>query len=45
LGGLGPDLGSDVPGQEFLDAADGMVCDLGQDGAVVELRIKAIKLG
>jgi hypothetical protein len=33
----------EVPRQEFLDAADGMVRDLGQHGAEIEFRIEAIQ--
>lgn len=36
---------NDVPGQEFFDATDGMVWDLRQDSAKVELRIEAVQLG
>jgi len=35
----------EVPGQEFFDAADGMVSDLGQHGAEIVLRIEAVQLG
>jgi hypothetical protein len=37
--------GSEVPGQEFLDAADGVVGDLGQDGAEVEFRVESVQPG
>ena len=34
-----------VPGQQFGDAADGVVGDLGQHRAQVEFRIEAVELG
>ena len=34
----------EIPGKEFIDAADWMVGDLGQHGAEIELRIVAIQL-
>jgi len=45
LAGLGLQRWDEVPGQEFLDAADGMVGDLRQHGAEVELRIETVELG
>ena len=36
---------SQVPGQEILDVADGMICDLSQHGAEIEFRIDAVELG
>jgi hypothetical protein len=33
-----------IPWQQFLDAADGTVGDLGQDNAKVELRIETVQL-
>ena len=45
LGRVSLKRGSEVPGQEFLDAADGVVGDLGQDGAEVEFRVKSIQFG
>ena len=44
LGGLGLYRQGEVPGQEFLDTADGMVGDLGEHGAEIELRIEAVQL-
>ena len=32
-----------IPGQEFLDAADRMIGDLGQHRAEIELRVKAVQ--
>ena len=32
-----------VPGLEFVDPADWMVRDLGQDGAEVEFRVEAVQ--
>jgi hypothetical protein len=42
---LGLEKGGEVPKQEFLDAADGMVRDPGQHGAEIEFRIEAVELG
>jgi hypothetical protein len=42
LGRVGLKRGSEVPGQEFLYAADGMVGDLGQRGAEIELWVEAV---
>lgn len=33
---------SEVPGQEFLYAIDGVVGNLGQDVAEIELRVEAV---
>jgi hypothetical protein len=44
LGGLSLEGRDDVPGQQFLDATNGMVWDLGQDSAQVELGVEAIQL-
>jgi len=44
LGGLGLYRQGEVPGQQFLDTADGMVGDLGEHGAEIELRIEAVQL-
>src|ERR1700683_2033397 len=44
LGGLGLEGRIDVPGQELVDAADGMVWDLRQDGAEIEFRVEAVQL-
>ena len=45
LGWFGLECGSDVPGQQFLDAIDRMVGDRRQDRAQVECRIEAIQFG
>jgi hypothetical protein len=44
LGGLGLERQGKIPGQEFLDAADGMISDLGQYAAEIELRVEAVQL-
>jgi len=43
LGGGGLKRGGEVPGEQFLDTTDGMVGDLGQHCAEVELRIEAVQ--
>ncbi len=43
LRGLGLYRQGEVPGQELVDAADGMVGDLGEHGAEIELRIEAVQ--
>jgi hypothetical protein len=35
----------DVPGQQFVDLADGVVCDLSKDVMEIELRVKSVELG
>lgn len=44
-GGVGLKRGGEVPGQELLYAADGVVDDLGQDSAEVELRTESVQFG
>ena len=36
---------SEVPGQEFADAGDGLVCDTLQDVPEIEFRIEAVEPG
>src|ERR1700733_6212175 len=43
-GRLGHEGWNDVPGQELVDAADGMVWDLRQDRAEIEFRVEAVQL-
>ena len=38
-------LASNVPGQEFLNAIDGMIGDIGQHVAQIGLRINAVQPG
>ena len=37
--------GCQGPGQQFIDAADGMFGDLGEHGAEVEFRVEPVELG
>ncbi len=43
LGGLGLERQCEVPGQELVDPADGVVRDPGEHGAEIEFRIEAIQ--
>jgi hypothetical protein len=43
LGRAGLKRCGEILRQEFVYAADGMVGDLGQDGAEVELRVKTVQ--
>ena len=35
----------EVPGQQFVDAVDGVICDLAQDVPQVAFGIKSVELG
>ena len=34
-----------VPGEQFFDAVDGVVGDLGEDVLEIDLRVEAVELG
>ena len=42
-GQVGLERCGEVPGQQFLDAADGVIGDLGQDGAEIEFRVESVE--
>lgn len=37
--------GGQIPGKQFVDAIDGMVCDATEDQPEIELRVESIELG
>ena len=44
LGEVGLEGRDEIPGEQFVDAVDGVVSDLRQDRAEIEFRIESVQL-